>query len=507
MLLLPECANSLESCSWLSPVARVSNWRALESCACERQHILTELEAGAIRLARRRSHAGLEHVHHARRSESLAAARHARHGILTKRKQHRGIDANADRVVRRPLPNTRHRIASVISHLDSRVRGCTADLQTDIAEDLRVRVRLNGQCRGHGNTPEIRCQRNGLANRVHCAIGMSRTGKVFWWNPEIHTYAAHFQSTKANREISPRTRVQLAWAHPRLCRGQLHCEEADGTQSLQSSDGIFPKRRQRRPKRRHQSDRAQHRLQGYRLSLHRMPTKRLRARKTAAQRKRAAQLLGALRRRYPEARCALEASTPHELLIATILSAQATDASVNKATPALFKAFPTVAAFAAATPADMEPYVRTINFWRNKSRAIVEAARSLQQDFGGEVPRSMDALLTLRGVARKTANVVLGNAFGMQEGVVVDTHVARLSKRMRLTRHTDPVKVERDLMALFVPSSWCELSHLLISHGRAVCKARGDTCANDSICRRFCMSARGTSSAPSSRRRTIRAPA
>lgn len=234
-----------------------------------------------------------------------------------------------------------------------------------------------------------------------------------------------------------------------------------------------------------------------------MPTKRAPARKTTAQRKRAAQLLAALRRRYPEAKCALEANGPHELLIATILSAQATDASVNKATPALFRAFPTITAFAAATPADIEPYVRTINFWRNKSRSIVETAQALQRDFGGEVPRSMDALLTLRGVARKTANVVLGNAFGMQEGVVVDTHVARLSKRMRLTRHTDPVKVERDLMALFVPSSWCELSHLLISHGRAVCKARGETCANDSICRRFCRGAGsgGIAPTPASARR------
>ena len=163
---------------------------------------------------------------------------------------------------------------------------------------------------------------------------------------------------------------------------------------------------------------------------------------------------------------------------------------MNKATPALFKAFPTVAAFAAATPEAIEPFVRTINFWRNKSRAIVETARALEQNFAGEVPRSMDALLTLRGVARKTANVVLGNAFGMQEGVVVDTHVARLAKRMQLTRHTDPVKVERDLMALFPPRSWCQLSHLLIAHGRAVCKARGASCANDPICRRFCSAAR-----------------
>lgn len=235
-----------------------------------------------------------------------------------------------------------------------------------------------------------------------------------------------------------------------------------------------------------------------------MPMERPSVRKTPAQRKRAAQLLAALRRRYPEARCALEASAPHELLIATILSAQATDASVNKATPALFRTFPTVAAFAAATPADIEPFVRTINFWRNKSRAIVETAQALHRDFGGQVPRNMDALLTLRGVARKTANVVLGNAFDMQEGVVVDTHVARLSKRMRLTRHTDPVKVERDLMALFAPSSWCELSHLLIAHGRAVCKARGETCAQDSICQRFCRSARSADPAASTRRRTSR---
>jgi endonuclease-3 len=177
-------------------------------------------------------------------------------------------------------------------------------------------------------------------------------------------------------------------------------------------------------------------------------------RKTAAQRARAKRLLDQLRDRYPQASCRLDWTQPHELLVATILSAQATDESVNAATPALFRRFPTPADFARAAPADIEPFVRTIGLWRNKARAVHEAMAALVERHGGQVPRTMDELLELRGVARKTANVVLGNCFGIQAGVVVDTHVGRLAKRMGLTRHDDPVKVERDLMALFPREAW-----------------------------------------------------
>lgn len=213
-------------------------------------------------------------------------------------------------------------------------------------------------------------------------------------------------------------------------------------------------------------------------------------RKSGAQRARARALIKALRARYPDARCELNWTHPHELLVATILSAQATDAGVNRATPALFAAFPSPTHYAKAGTAGIEPYVRTVNFWRMKARAIAESMGAIVEHHGGEVPRSMEALLTLRGVARKTANVVLGNAFGINVGVVVDTHVGRLARRMGLTRHSDPVKVERDLMALFPQADWCDLSHLLIFHGRRACKARGGSCGSDPICQRYCAQAR-----------------
>ena len=213
-------------------------------------------------------------------------------------------------------------------------------------------------------------------------------------------------------------------------------------------------------------------------------------RKGAAQRKRAASLLAALDRTYPGARCRLDWTAPHELLAATILSAQATDESVNAATPALFRRFPSPAAFARASPDEIAPFVRTIGLWRMKARALHESMSALVERHGGEVPRDMDALLALRGVARKTANVVLGNCFGIQAGVVVDTHVGRLARRLALSRHDDPVRVEADLMALFPRERWCDLSHLLIFHGRAACRARGNTCAEDPICRTFCSEAR-----------------
>ena len=229
---------------------------------------------------------------------------------------------------------------------------------------------------------------------------------------------------------------------------------------------------------------------------------------TAGDKRRARAILTALRDRYPDARCALTYSAPHELLIATILSAQTTDINVNKATPALFKRFPAPADYAAATPEMIEPSIRSLGFYHNKVRAIHESMREVMERFGGEIPRTMDDLLTLRGVARKTANVVLGNAFGINDGFVVDTHIERLAKRFGLAPADATVaKVERSLCALFPRDAWMELSHLFIAHGRAVCKARGGTCAEDAICRRFCSDAGiKPKRTPAPRKKSTRAP-
>jgi endonuclease-3 len=210
---------------------------------------------------------------------------------------------------------------------------------------------------------------------------------------------------------------------------------------------------------------------------------------TAAKVDRAEAILAALKDRYPDAHCELDWSKPHELLFATILSAQCTDVAVNKATPALFRRFPTPADYAATTPEAIEPFVKSLGFFRQKAKSLHATAQALLERHGGEVPRTMEELTALRGVARKTANVVLGNVFSINVGVVVDTHVQRISRRFGLTRHEDPVKIERDLMALFPRPSWCLLSHLLIFHGRRACKARGCSCATDPICRRFCSEA------------------
>jgi len=207
---------------------------------------------------------------------------------------------------------------------------------------------------------------------------------------------------------------------------------------------------------------------------------------SAAARRRAASLIERLRHHYPDATCELRYTTPHELLIATILSAQSTDVGVNKATPALFARFRAPADFAAATPAEIEPYIRSCGFFRAKARSIHESMRAVTERFGGEVPRTMDQLLGLRGVARKTANVVLGNAFGINVGFTVDTHVERLTQRLGLVPSGSTVAmIERHMMALFPRESWCDLSHMLIWHGRRACKARGVCCGDHPVCEEF----------------------
>ena len=189
-----------------------------------------------------------------------------------------------------------------------------------------------------------------------------------------------------------------------------------------------------------------------------------------------AELIARLRATYPDAHCALDYTTPVELLVATILSAQCTDERVNLTTPALFARYPSGQALAAADPEEMEELVRPTGFYRQKARYIREAAARLLSEYDGEVPPEMENLLSLPGVARKTANVVRGEIFGLADGVTVDTHVKRLSARLGLTTETDPVKVERDLMAIIPRESWIEISHLLIWHGRRICKARKPDC-------------------------------
>jgi len=210
-------------------------------------------------------------------------------------------------------------------------------------------------------------------------------------------------------------------------------------------------------------------------------------RKTAQQKLRAQELLAEFYHFYPNPHCELNHSNAFELLIATILSAQCTDVRVNMVTASLFKKYSSPQAFANAEIPELEEDVRSTGFYRNKAKSIKETGRLIMENFGGEVPKTMDELLTLRGAARKTANVVLGNAFGINVGVVVDTHVGRISKRLGLTKHTDPIKVEKDLMALFPQEEWTNLSHLMIHHGRGPCKARISKPAHHPICERFGM--------------------
>jgi len=192
---------------------------------------------------------------------------------------------------------------------------------------------------------------------------------------------------------------------------------------------------------------------------------------------RCGRIVAILKRSYPKAKCSLDFVDPLELLVSTILSAQCTDVRVNIVTKDLFKKYRTAADFANASQAELEQAVRTTGFFRNKAKALRGSGKAIVERFGGKVPDTMDDLLSLPGVARKTANVVLGNAFGKSVGVVVDTHVTRLSGRLKLTRSDKPVKIERDLMEIVPREDWTLLSHLMIFHGRAVCTARKPDCA------------------------------
>jgi len=206
--------------------------------------------------------------------------------------------------------------------------------------------------------------------------------------------------------------------------------------------------------------------------------RRRRGREPAAARAaRASEILARLKAAYPGSHCALDHGNALELLVATVLSAQCTDVRVNLVTPALFATCPTAAHYAAIPSEELEALIQSTGFFRNKAKAIQGLGRVLVERHGGEVPRTMAELVQLPGVGRKTANVVLGNAFGMNEGVVVDTHVGRLAGRLGLTRATDPVKIEQDLAPLFPREDWTLLSHLLIDHGRKICNARKPLCA------------------------------
>jgi endonuclease III len=192
-------------------------------------------------------------------------------------------------------------------------------------------------------------------------------------------------------------------------------------------------------------------------------------------RRRAARIVRSLADAYPEARCALDYQNPLQLLIATILSAQCTDVRVNLVTPTLFARFPDALSFAGADPRELERLIHSTGFFRNKARNIIACCQRLMKEHDGAVPGTMETLVPLPGVGRKTANVVLGNAFNVP-GITVDTHVGRLSRRLGLTTHTDPVKVERDLMSLIPPKDWTMFSHRTIFHGRQVCHARKPNC-------------------------------
>jgi endonuclease-3 len=193
-------------------------------------------------------------------------------------------------------------------------------------------------------------------------------------------------------------------------------------------------------------------------------------------RERVRPILRRLKRQYPEAKCSLDYHAPLELLVATILSAQCTDERVNLVTPVVFARYRTARDYAEANPEELETIIKSTGFYRNKTKSLIGMGRALVERHGGEVPRTLAELTAVPGVGRKTANVVLGNAFGLDEGVVVDTHVSRLSQRLGFTRHTDAGKIERDLMTLIPRKEWTLFPHLMIHHGRAICQARKPKC-------------------------------
>ncbi len=203
--------------------------------------------------------------------------------------------------------------------------------------------------------------------------------------------------------------------------------------------------------------------------------------------KRVAAILNGLDEAYPNAICELNHENAFQLLIATILSAQCTDARVNQVTATLFKKYPTPEAFAYANPSELERDIRPTGFFRNKTKSIMGASKALIERFGGQVPRTMEEMLTIPGAARKTSNVVLGTAYGIASGVVVDTHVQRLSNRLDLSHNEDPKKIEQDLMKILPQDRWIKFSHQLIWHGRRVCHARNPKCAECNL-ERLCAS-------------------
>jgi endonuclease-3 len=207
----------------------------------------------------------------------------------------------------------------------------------------------------------------------------------------------------------------------------------------------------------------------------------------SAAKKHAAQIVKQLKKHYPEAECALNFNTPFQLLVATILSAQCTDERVNAVTPVLFQRFPDAHAMAAAETAELEKLIKSAGFFRMKAKNIKACSQKLVDDFGGQLPKDLESLVTLPGVGRKTANVVLGTAFGIPTGVVVDTHVSRVTYRLGLTREKDPLKIERDLIDQLAKKEWIDFAHRIIHHGRRICKARRplcEVCPLESLCPR-----------------------
>ena len=216
-----------------------------------------------------------------------------------------------------------------------------------------------------------------------------------------------------------------------------------------------------------------------------MLKKAVRPRTQAERRARVAKILRILDETYPNATCALKHRNAWGLLVATILSAQCTDKRVNEVTPGLFRKYPTIQDFAHASPAELENDIRSTGFFRNKTKSLIGAAKTILSEFGGEVPRTLEELTRVPGAARKTANVVLGTAFGIASGIVVDTHVQRVSQRLDLTRESEPGKIERDLMKIIPQGHWILFSHQIIHHGRERCIARKPKCSIcplDSLC-------------------------